>query len=58
VVGGLEAALSRVDEVGALAAKLAEESERAGYLVPEVVEAFHETGLLRVLMPTDLDGSA
>ena len=56
MAGGLEQALARVDEVGALAAKLADESERAGYLVPEVVEAFHETGLLRVLMPTDLDG--
>ena len=29
----------------------------AGYLVREVVEAFHESGLLRILLPTDLGGA-
>ena len=57
MAGGLDDALAQVDEVGALAAKLADESERAGYLAPEVVEAFHESGLLRILMPTDLGGA-
>ena len=56
-LGGSTQALARVDEVGALAAKLADESERAGHLAPEVIEAFHESGLLRILMPTDVGGA-
>ena len=53
----LDAALARVDEVGALAAKLADESERQGHLHDEVVDAFHEAGLWRILVPSDLGGS-
>ena len=49
-------ALDAVHEVGPLAAKRADESERLGYLSDEVVEALHETQLFRVLVPDDLGG--
>jgi alkylation response protein AidB-like acyl-CoA dehydrogenase len=56
MVGGLQDALARVAEVGPVAARHAEESERLGRLAPDVVEAFHETALWRVLLPTALGG--
>ena len=49
-------ALDAVHEVGTLAAKRADESERLGYLSDDVVEALHETQLLRVLVPDELGG--
>lgn len=56
MAGGLADALARVDDVGPVAARHAAESERIGRLVPEVVDAFHETALWRVLLPVDLGG--
>jgi alkylation response protein AidB-like acyl-CoA dehydrogenase len=56
-VSALDAALADVEAVGALAAKLADESERLGHLHDDVVDAFHETGLFRILVPTELGGA-
>ena len=56
VTGGLPAALSRVREIGPLVEERAHEAEQLGRLTDDVVEAFHETGLLRVLLPSDLGG--
>ena len=56
VDAGLQQALSVVDDVGPLVAKCAEEAERLGRLTDEVVDAFHESGLLRILVPTDMGG--
>src|SRR6478735_3473106 len=49
-------ALVAVHEVGTLAAKRADESERLGYLSDDVVEALHETQLFRALVPEELGG--
>jgi indole-3-acetate monooxygenase len=57
VAGGLTEALSRVDEIGPLVAKVAEDAERLGQLTDEAVDAFHESGLWRILMPADLGGA-
>lgn len=54
--GGLRAALSRVEEIGPLVEGRAHDAEQLGRLTADVVEAFHETGLLRVLLPPDLGG--
>jgi alkylation response protein AidB-like acyl-CoA dehydrogenase len=56
VSGGLRAALSRVEEIGPLVEGRAHDAEQLGRLTADVVEAFHETGLLRVLLPPDLGG--
>lgn len=56
MAGGLQDALARVAEVGPLAAQHAEEAERIGRLTPEVVQAFHDTALWRVLLPHELGG--
>ena len=55
-VAGLQDALGRVAAVAPLVATRAEESERRGRLADDVVDAFHETALWRVLLPVDLGG--
>ena len=49
-------ALDAVHEVGPLAAKRADESERLGHLSGDVVEALHATQLFRVIVPDELGG--
>ncbi len=56
MVGGLDEALARVDDVGPLVATCADESERLGRLADEAIEAFHESGLLRILLPPEHGG--
>ena len=56
MAGGLAEALAQVAEVGPLVARHAEESERIGRLAPDVVDAFHESRLWRVLLPRGLGG--
>jgi alkylation response protein AidB-like acyl-CoA dehydrogenase len=52
----VQAALACVEEIGPLVERRAEEAEQLGRLTDDVVDAFHETGLLRVLLPADLGG--
>ncbi len=53
---GLRRALTLVEEVGPLVAKSADEAERIGRLTDEVVGAFHDSGLLRILVPVEMGG--
>jgi alkylation response protein AidB-like acyl-CoA dehydrogenase len=53
---GLLEALDRVRAVGPILAKCAAESEDLGCLAPAAIDALHETGLLRMVLPADLGG--
>jgi alkylation response protein AidB-like acyl-CoA dehydrogenase len=48
--------VARVHELAPLVRKHADKSEREAQLAPEIVDAFHEAGLFRILLPAAMDG--
>jgi alkylation response protein AidB-like acyl-CoA dehydrogenase len=54
--GRLDEYLARVRTLGPVVRSNAEQSEREAQLAPEVVEAFHEAGLFRILLPVAMGG--
>jgi alkylation response protein AidB-like acyl-CoA dehydrogenase len=52
----VDEARARVDHVGAVARRRADDSERMGQLDDEVVEALHETGLFHLNLPPERGG--
>jgi indole-3-acetate monooxygenase len=53
---GLQTALGLVDEIAPVVTGCASESEHLGRLAPAVVDALHDTGLFRLLVPAPFGG--
>ena len=56
MTGGLSEAIANVHEIGPLVASRAAEAEQLGHLTDDVIDGFHSTGLVRMLLPADLGG--
>jgi len=54
--GRLAPYLDRLRQLGPLVRAHAAQSERSAQLAPEVVDAFHEAGLFRILLPASMGG--
>ena len=52
----LEVCLDRVGELAPVVREHSAQSEREAQLAPAIVEAFHRSGLFRIMLPVEMGG--